>query len=126
MHMDRYMQMKINIVIDIDIAAISSSGSVTLDSEQKKLLSYSKLNSYSLTNMALSSLLSDCPKSLALFFFSFYGFTCSIVEVLGVESELQLLAYATATAGQDPSRVHGQHHRSQQCPIPDPLSKDRD
>ena len=72
MHMDRYMQMKINIVIDIDIAAISSSGSVTLDSEQKKLLSYSKLNSYSLTNMALSSLLSDCPKSLALFFFFFF------------------------------------------------------
>ena len=33
---------------------------------------------------------------------------------LGVESELQLLAYATATAMQDPSHVCDLHHSSQQ------------
>ena len=43
---------------------------------------------------------------------------------LGVESELQLLAYATATAMQDPSLIC-LHHSSWQCRIPDPLSKAR-
>ena len=40
----------------------------------------------------------------------------SMVEIprLGVESELQLPAYATATAMQDPSRVYDVHHSSQQ------------
>jgi len=43
---------------------------------------------------------------------------------LGVESELQLLAYATATATRDPSHICD--HSSWQCWIPNPLSKTRD
>jgi len=45
---------------------------------------------------------------------------------LGVESDLQLLAYTTATATQDPSHVCDLHHSSQQCQILNPLSKARD
>ena len=48
------------------------------------------------------------------------------VARLGVESELQLLAYARATATWDPSRVCDLHHSSQQCRILKPLSKGRD
>ena len=48
------------------------------------------------------------------------------VPRLGVKSELQLLAYATATAMQDPSSFCNLHHSSQQCRIPDPLSEARD
>ena len=44
----------------------------------------------------------------------------------GVESELQLPAYVTATATWDPSRLCNLHHGSQQCQILNPLSKDRD
>ena len=44
----------------------------------------------------------------------------------GVKSELQLLAYATATATPDPSRVWDLHHSSRQCRISDPLSEARD
>ena len=40
--------------------------------------------------------------------------------------ELQLLAYTTATATQDPSCICDLYHSSQQCQIPDPLSKARD
>ena len=45
---------------------------------------------------------------------------------LGVESELPLLAYATATATQDLNRVCDLHHSSRQCCIPDPLSEARE
>ena len=48
------------------------------------------------------------------------------VPRLGVKSELQLLAYTTATATQHLSRVCNLHHRSQQRQIPDPLSEARD
>ena len=50
------------------------------------------------------------------------------VEVprLGVESELQLPAHATATAMQDPSHICNLHHSSQQCQILNPLSEARD
>ena len=44
---------------------------------------------------------------------------------LGVESELQLPAYVTATAMQDPSLVCDLHHSSQQCQILNPLSEIR-
>ena len=44
----------------------------------------------------------------------------------GVESELQLSAYTTATAIPDPSYICDLHHRSQQCQILDPLSKAKD
>ena len=45
---------------------------------------------------------------------------------LGVELELQLLAYATATATWDLSHVCNLHHSSRQCPIFNPLSEARD
>ena len=45
---------------------------------------------------------------------------------LGVESELQLLAYTTATATSDPSHLYNLHHNSRQCWIFNPLSEARD
>ena len=43
----------------------------------------------------------------------------------GVERELQLLAYTTATATQDPSHVYDLHHSSQQHQILNPPSEAR-
>ena len=48
------------------------------------------------------------------------------VPSLGVESELLLLAYATATAMPDPSRVCDLYHSSRQHWILNPLSEARD
>ena len=48
------------------------------------------------------------------------------VPSLGVESELQLLAYTTAMTMQDPSHVCELHHSSWQCCILNPLNKARD
>ena len=48
------------------------------------------------------------------------------VPRLGVESELQLPAYTTDTAMQDPSHIFDLHHSSQQHWIPDPLREARD
>ena len=48
------------------------------------------------------------------------------VPRLGVELELQLQAYATATAMQDPGHICNLHHSSQQRQIPNPLSEVRD
>ena len=70
----------------------------------------------------------------AFFFVSFFFFFCFLgpkpqcVEVprLGVESELQLRAYTTATATPDLSRVCNLHHSSQQLWILNPLRKARD
>ena len=45
---------------------------------------------------------------------------------LAVESELQLPAYATATATQDPSCVFDLHHISWQCRVLNLLSEARD
>ena len=45
---------------------------------------------------------------------------------LGVESELQLPDYATAIATQDSSHICNLHHSSQQCRIPNPVSKVRE
>ena len=45
---------------------------------------------------------------------------------LGVESELQLPACATATTTWDPSHVCNLHYSSLQCWIPNPLSEARD
>ena len=57
-----------------------------------------------------------------LFYFLFIA--TPVAYGLWVESELQLLAYTTATAMRDPSRTW--HHSSWQCGISDPLSKARD
>ena len=48
------------------------------------------------------------------------------VPRLGVESELSLLAYTTATATWDPSHVCDLHHSSRQQRILNPLRKTRD
>ena len=48
------------------------------------------------------------------------------VPRLGVQSELQLLAYTTAIAALDPSCICNLHHSSRQHQIPNPLSKARD
>ena len=48
------------------------------------------------------------------------------VPWLGVKSERQLLAYATATAMWDPRCVCDLHHSSQQHQIPNPLSEAKD
>ena len=45
---------------------------------------------------------------------------------LGVELELQLLAYTKATATRDPNRVFDSHHSSRQCQILNMLSEARD
>ena len=45
---------------------------------------------------------------------------------LGVESELQLPAYTTARATQDPRHSCNLHHNSPQRRIPNPLSEARD
>ena len=48
------------------------------------------------------------------------------VPRLGAESELQLLAYATATAISDLSRICDLHHSLQHCLILNPLREARD
>ena len=48
------------------------------------------------------------------------------VPSLGIESELWLLAYATATAAQDLSHVCGLHHSSRWPQILGPLGEARD
>ena len=65
--------------------------------------------------------------SLFIYLLCFLGLRPWDMEVrrLGDRSELQLPAYTTATATQDLSRVCNLHHSSQQCWIPDPLSKAR-
>ena len=61
-------------------------------------------------------------------FFCFLGLHLQHMEVLrlGMESKLQLLAYATATATRDPSHVFDLYHSSRQCRILNPLSEARD
>ena len=61
-------------------------------------------------------------------FVCFLGQHLRHVEVprLGVELELYLLAYATATATQDLSHVCNLQHSAQQHGILNPLSKARD
>ena len=63
--------------------------------------------------------------------FSFFGFLGPHpwhmeVPRLGVEWELQLCAYTTATATPDGSHVCNLHHGSRQCWILNPLSEARD
>ena len=75
-----------------------------------------------------------CPPDEIFLFFSFFFpsfflgpyIQCMAVSRLGVESELQLLAYTTATATWDPSCICNLHHSSRQCQIPGPPSKARD
>ena len=73
---------------------------------------------------------------LLFFCFLFFCFLCFFFQAalsayggvprLGVESELPLPAFTTATATRDPSHICLLHHTSQQPQIPDTLSKARD
>ena len=62
------------------------------------------------------------------FLFCFLGPLLRHMEVLrlGVKSKLQLPAYATSTAMQDPSHVWDLHQSSLQCRILNPLGEARD
>ena len=62
------------------------------------------------------------------FFFFFLGLLLQHMQVpkLGIKSELQLLAYARATAMQDWSHICNLNHSSQQCCITGLLSETRD
>ena len=66
--------------------------------------------------------------SFLFFFFVFLGLHPQHMEVprLGVQLELQLPAYTTATATRDPSLVFDLYHSSRQCLILNPLSDARD
>ena len=68
------------------------------------------------------------PFFLVFCFFLFLGLHLWMMEVprLGVESELQLLAYAKATETWDPSCICNLYHTMWQCQILNPLSKSRD
>jgi len=65
---------------------------------------------------------------LFFFFFVFLWLHLRHMKVprLGVKSELWPLAYTTATAMPDPSRIWDLHHSSQQRQILSPLSKAKD
>ena len=71
-----------------------------------------------------------CYGFVQLFFvcFCFLGLHPRHLEVLrlGVESEIQLLAYTTATATPDPSHTCNLHHSSRQGWIFNPLREARD
>jgi len=60
--------------------------------------------------------------------FCFLGPHLQHMEVLrlGIKLELQLPAYARATATQDPSCIYDLHHSLWQCQIPNPLSEAMD
>ena len=62
------------------------------------------------------------------FFFFFFVFLGEFLKVprLGIKSELEPSAYATATATRHPSCICHLHHSSWQCRILNPLSKVRD
>ena len=94
-------------------------------------------NAVSIINKILSS---NRMNTVLFFFFFFLSFWFVLfvflflgphpwhmeVRRLGVQLELQLLAYTTATATQDPSHDCDLHHSSRQCQIFNPLSEVRD
>ena len=72
----------------------------------------------------------DKKKKKLLFYIliCFLGLHQRHMEVprLGVQSELQLLAYTTAIATWDPSPICNLHHSSWQCGVLNPVSEARD
>ena len=84
-------------------------------------------NSHSI-GLSLPWLLFLISCDFILFFFCFLGPHLRHIEVprLEVQLELQLLAYAIATATPDLSHVCDLHPNSQQYQIPNPLSEARD
>ena len=88
-------------------------------------------------HLTYKCLVFSLPPSFSLFlsfFFFFFSAFCFLgpyprhmeVSRLGLESELQLPATATATAMQDLSHICSLYHSSQQCWIFNPPSKARD
>ena len=82
-------------------------------------------------NQVLGSPLRQSPNFFLSFFFFFLPFLGPLprhkeVPRLGVESELWLLAYTTATAMRELSRICHLHHSSRQCRLLNALSKARD
>ena len=73
-------------------------------------------------------LLSPEENKMRIFFFRFLELYLWHMEVprLGVELELQLPAYITATAMQHPNHICDLHHSSEQWQILNPLSEARD
>ena len=71
-------------------------------------------------------LFSTSPKFWGFFWLFRAAFAPFGVPRIGVELELQLLAYTTAIATWDPSYVCNLHHSSRQRWIPDPLNEARD
>ena len=69
-----------------------------------------------------------CVCFVVLFVFAFLGPHLCPKEVprLGGESELQVLAYTTATEMRDPSHIYNLRHSSQQLRFVNPLSEARD
>ena len=63
--------------------------------------------------------------SLSGFVFVFRAIPAAM-EVFRVESELQLLAYTTATTTPNPSRILDLHHSSQQLQILNPTIEAKD
>ena len=62
-------------------------------------------------------LLMTKPILVFFFFCPFLGPHLRHMEVPGLESELQLLAYGTATATLDPSHICSLHHSLRQCSV---------
>ena len=77
-----------------------------------------------LPNLIFATIIDYCPSPL--FFFLELHLWHMEVPGLGTESELQLMAYSTATATRDPSHVCSLHQSSWQCQILNPLSEARD
>ena len=70
----------------------------------------------------------SCTQQPFICLFCFLGLHLGHMEFprLGIELELQLLVYASATAMQDLSLICDLRHSSQQCQILNPLSEARD
>ena len=68
----------------------------------------------------------DRNESPVRFFFFLFRPILTEVPLLQVESELQLLAYTTATSMPDPNCICALHHGSQKYQILNPLSEARD
>ena len=83
----------------------------------------------SYTAFIMLSMFPRCPLYFYFFIFLvFLGLQLQHMGVprLGVESELQLWAYVTATATPDPRRICDPHHSSGKCQILNPLREARD
>ena len=88
---------------------------------------FSSLGKFGKTRHYLSLAMLQAENRFYLFF-CFLGSHLQHMEVprLGVESELQLLVYSTATVMPDPRQVCDLHHSSQQHWILNPLNETRD